>query len=95
MKAPALPARALPSGTPTEQCQQAHDCTDQGELAPQSVDADKILAEFSDYANSENDSDQLKHRYEETWKLLNGFAEHRGKCKDVTGIRLKELKQAA
>lgn len=59
------------------------------------MDADKILAEFSAYAGSENDSDRLKHRYEDTWKLLSGFAEHQNKCKDVTGIRLKELKQAA
>jgi hypothetical protein len=66
----------------------------QEDQAPQSVDADKILAEFC-YASSENDSDRLKHRYEDTWKLLNGFAEHQIKCKDVTGIRLKELKQAA
>ncbi|MFE0409468.1 recombinase, partial [Citrobacter freundii] len=29
------------------------------------------------------------------WKLLNGFSEHQAKCKDVTGIRIRELKQAA
>ncbi|MCM7619843.1 Rad52/Rad22 family DNA repair protein [Enterobacter vonholyi] len=94
-KAPALPGWALPSGTPTEQDQQPHDGHQQRDQAPQSVDADKILAEFSAYAGSENDSDRLKHRYEDTWKLLNGFTEHQNKCKDVTGIRLKELKQAA
>jgi len=94
-KAPALPGWALPSGAPIEKNQQPHDGQQQEDQAPQSVDADKILAEFTAYASSENDGDQLKHRYEDTWKLLSGFAEHQAKCKDVTGIRLKELKQAA
>lgn len=62
---------------------------------PQSVDADKVLADFSQYASTENDGVKLKSRYEDTWKLLNGFAEHQAKCKDVTGIRIRELKQAA
>lgn len=62
---------------------------------PQDVDADKVLADFSQYASKENDGVKLKARYEETWKLLNGFAEHQAKCKDVTGIRIRELKQAA
>ena len=91
-KAPALPVWVLPTGTPAEQDQQHQDGAQQFDQAPQTVDADKILAEFSTYASSENDSERLKHRYEDTWKLLNGFAEHQNKCKDVTGIRLKELK---
>ncbi|MFY3767994.1 recombinase, partial [Escherichia coli] len=70
-KAPALPGRALPSGTPMELDQKPQDCHQQPDHAHQSVDADRILAEFSAYAGSENDSDRLKHRYEDTWKLLN------------------------
>ncbi|MEH1303688.1 ERF family protein [Raoultella ornithinolytica] len=59
------------------------------------VDADQILSEFTQYASTENDSKKLQERYADTWNRLNGFAEHQGKCRDVTGIRLKELKQAA
>ena len=29
------------------------------------------------------------------WNSLHGFPEHQTKCRDVTGIRLRELKQAA
>lgn len=94
-KAPALPAWALPSGAVIDKNQQPLGQANQQEQTAQSIDADKILAEFSAYASSENDGELLKHRYEETWKWLNGFAEHQGKCKDVTAIRLKELKQAA
>lgn len=57
--------------------------------------ADQILAEFTQYASTENDSKALQERYATTWSRLNGFADHQAKCKDVTGIRLKELKQAA
>lgn len=57
--------------------------------------ADQILAEFTQYASTENDSKKLQERYGATWSSLNGFADHQAKCKDVTGIRLKELKQAA
>jgi hypothetical protein len=84
----------LPSGTVSQHEEQPRNEVNRGKRRL-SLDADKILAEFSAYANTENDSDRLKHRYEDTWKLLNGFAEHQSKCKDVTGIRLKELKQAA
>lgn len=59
------------------------------------IDADQILSDFTQYAGSENDSKKLQERYAETWSRLNGFAEHQAKCKDVTGIRIKELKQAA
>lgn len=57
--------------------------------------ADQILAEFTQYASTENDSKRLQENYATTWSRLNGFADHQAKCKDVTGIRLKELKQAA
>ncbi|MGY9707371.1 ERF family protein [Citrobacter freundii] len=59
------------------------------------ADADQILAEFTQYAGTENDSKKLQAAYATTWSRLNGFAEHQNKCKDVTGIRIKELKQAA
>lgn len=59
------------------------------------ADADQILAEFTQYAGAENDTKKLKDHYEETWNRLNGFAEHQTKCRDVTGIRIKELKQVA
>lgn len=59
------------------------------------ADADQILAEFTQYAGTENDSKKLQEQYASTWARLNGFAEHQAKCKDVTGIRIRELKQAA
>ncbi|EOC5807411.1 ERF family protein [Cronobacter turicensis] len=61
----------------------------------QPADADTILAEFTQYAGTENDAKKLQEQYASTWTRLNGFPEHQGKCKDVTGIRIKELKQAA
>lgn len=57
--------------------------------------ADQILAEFTQYASSENNPKSLQSKYAETWTRLNGHEDHQTKCKDVTGIRLKELKQAA
>ncbi|ELY6363799.1 ERF family protein [Cronobacter sakazakii] len=59
------------------------------------ADADTILAEFIQYAGTENDAKKLQEQYASTWTRLNGFPEHQAKCKDVTGIRIKELKQAA
>ncbi|ELY2809478.1 ERF family protein [Cronobacter sakazakii] len=61
----------------------------------QPADADTILAEFTQYAGTENDAKKLQGQYASTWTRLNGFPEHQAKCKDVTGIRIKELKQAA
>ncbi|ELY7411147.1 ERF family protein [Cronobacter sakazakii] len=61
----------------------------------QPADADTILAEFTQYAGTENDAKKLQEHYASTWTRLNGFPEHQAKCKDVTGIRIKELKQAA
>ncbi|PQV86478.1 ERF family protein [Cronobacter sakazakii] len=59
------------------------------------ADADTILAEFTQYAGTENDAKKLQEQYASTWTRLNGFPEHQAKCKDVTSIRIKELKQAA
>ncbi|WP_319737985.1 ERF family protein [Cronobacter sakazakii] len=59
------------------------------------ADADTILAEFTQYAGAENNAKKLQEQYASTWTRLNGFPEHQAKCKDVTGIRIKELKQAA
>ncbi|EOZ0650992.1 ERF family protein [Cronobacter muytjensii] len=61
----------------------------------QPADADTILAEFTQYAGAENDAKKLQEQYASTWTRLSGFPEHQAKCKDVTGIRIKELKQAA
>ncbi|MDZ7554511.1 ERF family protein [Cronobacter sakazakii] len=61
----------------------------------QPADADAILAEFTQYASAENDAKKLQEQYASTWTRLNGFPEHQARCKDVTGIRIKELKQAA
>ncbi|HEJ7171060.1 ERF family protein [Serratia marcescens] len=57
--------------------------------------ADQILAEFTSYAGSENDAKTLQSKYAEAWSRLSGHPDHQTKCKDVTGIRLKELKRAA
>lgn len=57
--------------------------------------ADQILSEFTQYVSSVNDPKALQGKYAETWTRLSGHEDHQTKCKDVTGIRLKELKQAA
>ncbi|WP_354689300.1 ERF family protein [Citrobacter portucalensis] len=59
------------------------------------ADADQILAEFTQYAGAENDSKKLQEQYASTWQRLNGWPDHQAKCKNVTGIRIRELKQAA
>lgn len=59
------------------------------------ADADQILSEFTQYASTESDGKKLQEQYAVTWKRLNGFPEQQAKCQDVTGIRIKELKQAA
>ncbi len=59
------------------------------------ADADQILSEFTQYAGAENDSKKLQEQYASTWQRLNGWPDHQAKCKDVTGIRIRELKQAA
>lgn len=89
-KPPSLPAWALPDGTVIKAEEQTPKAT-----PPEGVDADKILSDFSQYASTENNSKKLQERYAATWSSLNGFADHQAKCKDVTGIRIRELKQAA
>ncbi|WP_368753461.1 ERF family protein [Klebsiella pneumoniae] len=58
------------------------------------ADADQILADFTAYAGSENNPKALQDNYVKAWNGLHGFPEHQTKCRDVTGIRLRELKQA-
>lgn len=89
-KPPSLPAWALPAGTAIKPEEETPKST-----PPEGVDADKILSDFSQYASTENNSKKLQEQYVATWSSLNGFADHQAKCKDVTGIRLKELKQVA
>lgn len=59
------------------------------------ADADQILSEFTQYAGTENDPKVLTENYKKAWTRLNGFEAHQSKCRDVTGIRLNELKQTA
>lgn len=63
--------------------------------AKQSASADATLASFSAYAERESNVEKLTERYQSTWNELEGFPEHQAKCRDVTTIRRKELKQAA
>ena len=62
-------------------------------VAPQT--ADSILKQFTDYAGSEVNVANLQAEYGKAWKAMAGHPEHQQKCKDITGIRLAELKQAA
>lgn len=57
--------------------------------------ADSILKQFTDYAGSEVNVANLQAEYGKAWKAMAGHPEHQQKCKDITGIRLAELKQAA
>ncbi|MBD2811883.1 ERF family protein [Xenorhabdus sp. Vera] len=55
---------------------------------------DEVLREFTEYATFESNKEKLQQAYSDTWKALEGNPELQGKCKEVTGIRLKELKAA-
>lgn len=88
---PQLPKWALP-GSNTQQLEAHHSPNEEQQAA---IDPDGILKEFSDFARDENDKDKLQGRYKEVWETLNGFPAHQQKCHEVTGIRIKELKQAA
>ncbi|QBR52760.1 Rad52/Rad22 family DNA repair protein [Erwinia sp. QL-Z3] len=85
---PTLPSWALPSQKQSPQVQPQPS-------TPTPVDADKLLSDFTEYAGSENDTAKLRSAYAKAWKDLAGHEEHQEKCKDITGIRLAELKQAA
>lgn len=61
--------------------------------AKQTINADAVLKGFSSYANSETDTSKLTDRYQAVWHELDGFPEHQEKCREVTTIRRKELKQ--
>jgi len=82
---PALPAWALPLTVSLK--------TESAESMREPVEAESILAEFSDYASKETDIKKLTEEYKKTWAALNGFPDHQEKCKDVTGIRRAELTQ--
>ncbi|MCU5775073.1 ERF family protein [Erwiniaceae bacterium BAC15a-03b] len=62
-------------------------------VTPQNADA--ILSQFTEYAGKESDKATLQSEYKKAWSALNGHPDHQMKCKDITGIRLAELKQAA
>jgi hypothetical protein len=57
--------------------------------------ADAKLLAFTEYAQSETDKDKLQQEYAKAWKALEGKPEHQTKCKEVTGVRIQELKQVA
>lgn len=84
---PALPSWALPLTASLK--------TEPAESIRETIDAERILAEFSDYASKETDIKKLTEQYKTTWAALSGYAEHQEKCKDVTGIRRAELTKAA
>lgn len=83
-KAPELPVWALPK-------KESGESTDQ----ENTIDPDVILKDFTSYVEGENSPEKLKEKYGETWLLLSNHPEHQGKCKDVTAIRIKELKEAS
>lgn len=56
---------------------------------------DELLQQFTDYAGREVNATTLQAEYGKSWKALAGHPEHQQKCKDITGIRLAELKQPA
>lgn len=59
------------------------------------ISADEILRQFTEYAGTEVNVENLQQKYSEAWKALSGYPEHQQKCRDITGIRRAELKQAA
>lgn len=88
---PQLPKWALPEST-SQKPLSTQPAPDQQQEA---IDPDSILKDFSDFARNENDKEKLQDRYKEVWENLKGFPDHQQKCHEVTGIRIKELKQAA
>lgn len=58
------------------------------------ISADETLRQFTDYAGSEVNVETLQQKYREAWKALEGHPDHQQKCRDITGIRRAELKQA-
>ncbi|NNS07290.1 ERF family protein [Erwinia sp. JH02] len=59
------------------------------------INPDARLTAFTEYAGNENDKAKLQSEYKKAWAELSGHPEHQQKCKDITGIRLAELKQVA
>lgn len=62
---------------------------------PAKPSPDETLSAFTEYATNESDCTKLKQEYAKTWKALDGMPDLQARCKDVTDIRIKELKQAA
>ena len=59
------------------------------------ISPDELLQQFTDYAGREVNATTLQAAYSKAWKTMVGHPEHQQKCKDITGIRLAELKQVA
>lgn len=87
---PTLPSWALPPPTNNN-----NDSTENTAQVLTAGDAEAILKDFSQYASGEGNGKELQARYAETWAKLAGWPDLQSRCKDVTGIRIRELKQAA
>ncbi|MDC9591711.1 hypothetical protein PSI23_21115, partial [Xenorhabdus sp. XENO-10] len=61
---------------------------------PNQRDPNEILRDFTEYATNENNKEKLQQEYVNTWNALDGYPELQQKCKEVTGIRMKELKES-
>lgn len=59
------------------------------------LNPDQVLAQYTEFANRAAGEKELKDEYAKVWASLNGFPAHQEKCKDVTGLRIKDLKQPA
>ncbi|WP_342753777.1 ERF family protein [Pantoea sp. MBD-2R] len=59
------------------------------------LNPDQLLSAFTEFAGRATGEKELKDEYAKAWAALSGYPEHQEKCKDVTGIRIKELKQPA
>ncbi|MGF6559047.1 ERF family protein [Erwinia aphidicola] len=59
------------------------------------ISPDELLQQFTDYAGREVNATTLQAEYGKAWKAMAGHPENQQKCKDITGIRLAELKQTA
>lgn len=88
---PALPSWALP---PIKQASKEQEQPQDQAPEQLQIDPDELLRLFTDYAGKESDKVVLQGEYKKAWSALSGYPDHQQKCKDITGIRLAELKQA-
>lgn len=96
-KPPELPAWALPALSPEQTIHgNGADVVSQPDEPFKTLEAaDRILAQFCREIEKENNPEVITKKYRDTWKELDGFGEHQARCQEVTGIRRREIKQAA